>query len=238
MLSLTDDATGGRVSLAPRGRVAIRVPRSPATLDVVRARLVADLIGRVLTLAGTPRTVLYTDDSDDVSEDLLLSFNLAAAAPPPDDGVAQLTVDVGVTGGNRHVVSPGAVTWEGAPGTPAEAATRGVDPLALRLALLDHPYRESVDLRYEDLRAAQARLRRWRELLAEWAERPSKPMCAAYVETTHAALEDDLDTPRVLATMWELETDGEPPPGAKMETFLHLDQVLGLELPRRIGQPR
>jgi cysteinyl-tRNA synthetase len=113
---------------------------------------------------------------------------------------------------------------------------RGLDPLALRLAFLDHRYRQQMNLTWDTLAAADAAVRRWRDRVAEWANSPSRPMYAQYVGEFTAALDDDLDTPAALRALRSLEKDSEIPPGSKFETFAHLDQVLGLDLARDIGK--
>jgi len=119
----------------------------------------------------------------------------------------------------------------------ADLPARGLDPLALRLAFLEHRYRQQVNLAWDILEAADRTLHRWREQVAAWAREPSKPMCASYAGEIISALEDDLDTPRAIRALRALEKDGEIPAGSKFETFAHLDQVFGLELARDIGKP-
>jgi cysteinyl-tRNA synthetase len=118
----------------------------------------------------------------------------------------------------------------------ADLAERGLDPLALRLAFLDHRYRQQMNLTWNDLAAADRTLRRWRERVAEWARSRSKPMCAQYTGEFTAAFDDDLDTPAALRVLRALEKDGEIPPGSKFESFAHADQWLGLDLARDIGK--
>jgi cysteinyl-tRNA synthetase len=118
----------------------------------------------------------------------------------------------------------------------SDMAARGLDPLALRLAFLEHRYRQQMNLTWDTLAAADAAVRRWRDRVAEWANSPSRPMCAQYVGEFTAALDDDLDTPAALRALRSLEKDSEIPPGSKFETFAHLDQVLGLDLARDIGK--
>ena len=118
----------------------------------------------------------------------------------------------------------------------ADLTARGLDPLALRFAFLDHRYRQQLNLTWAVLEAADRTLRRWRERVAEWARSPSKPMCAEYVSDFAAAFDDDLDTPAALRVLRSLEKDGEIPPGAKFETFAHADHLLGLDLARDIGR--
>ena len=117
-----------------------------------------------------------------------------------------------------------------------DVEARGLDPLALRLAFLEHRYRQQMNLTWDTLAAADDAVRRWRDRVAEWANSPSRPMCAQYVSEFTAALDDDLDTPAALRVLRRLEQDGEIPPGSKFETFAHLDQVLGLDLARDIGK--
>ncbi len=62
-------------------------------------------------------------------------------------------------------------------------------------------------------------------------------MPARYAGAAVAAFEDDLDTPAALRELRALERDPEVPPGAKFETFAHLDQLFGLDLARDIGKP-
>ncbi len=117
-----------------------------------------------------------------------------------------------------------------------DLSARGLDPLALRLAFLDHRYRQQLNLTWAVLEAADRTLRRWRERVAEWARSPSKPMCAEYVSDFTSAFDDDLDTPAALRVLRRLEKDAEIPPGAKFETFAYADQLLGLDLARDIGR--
>jgi cysteinyl-tRNA synthetase len=117
-----------------------------------------------------------------------------------------------------------------------ELTERGLDPLALRLAFTEHRYRQQINLTWSTLEAAGTTLRRWRQRVAEWANSPSRPMCAQYVTDFLGAFDDDLDTPAALRVLRALEKDSEIPPGAKFETFAYADQLLGLDLARDIGR--
>src|SRR5450755_3781591 len=118
----------------------------------------------------------------------------------------------------------------------ADLAASGLDPLAARLAFLEHHYRHQLNLTWDTLTAADATLRRWREQVAGWAASPSLPMCAEVTGQIAAGLDDDLDTRAAVAALRRLEKDPEIPPGSKFETFAHADQVLGLDLARDIGR--
>jgi cysteinyl-tRNA synthetase len=114
----------------------------------------------------------------------------------------------------------------------------GLDPLAVRLAFMEHRYRQQMNLTWDTLRAADKTLRRWRSRVAEWSEFPSRPMPADQVSLIEAAFDDDLDTPLALRLLRELERDDSTAPGSRLEAFLHLDQILGLDLSLDIGRSR
>jgi cysteinyl-tRNA synthetase len=112
----------------------------------------------------------------------------------------------------------------------------GLDPLALRLAFLKYRYREQADVTWDTLVAADRTLRRWRAHAAAWATEPSAPLVRSYADEVAGAFEDDLDSPAALRRLQALEADNAAPPGAKFETFAHLDQLFGLDLARDIGK--
>jgi len=116
----------------------------------------------------------------------------------------------------------------------SDLTDRGLDPLALRLAFLEHRYRQQVNLGWDTLSAADRALRRWRQLVAEWACSPSKPMTAA--AEVAEAFDADLDTPAALRVLRGLENDPQIAPGSKFESFAHADQLLGLDLAREVGR--
>jgi hypothetical protein len=112
----------------------------------------------------------------------------------------------------------------------------GRDPLAVRLALLTRHYRTDVDLSGEDLREADESLTSWRRQVAGWAESPGKALNRDYVGEAVAALDFDLDTPRVFPVLSRLAEDASVAPGAKFETVIKLDMILGLDLVALVGR--
>jgi cysteinyl-tRNA synthetase len=114
---------------------------------------------------------------------------------------------------------------------------RGLDPLALRLAFLEHRFRQQMNLTWDTLEAADKTLRRWRERVAQWANSPSVPASAKYAEAAVTAFENDLDTPTALRELRAVERDPDVPAGAKFETFAYLDRLFGLDLARDVGKP-
>lgn len=116
------------------------------------------------------------------------------------------------------------------------ASHDGLDPLAVRFALLTHHYRSDVDLSREDLDEAASSLTSWREQVAEWAESPGKALSREYVAEAMTALDFDLDTQSVFPVLSRLAEDTSLAPGAKFETVIKLDMVLGLDLVALVGR--
>jgi L-cysteine:1D-myo-inositol 2-amino-2-deoxy-alpha-D-glucopyranoside ligase len=106
----------------------------------------------------------------------------------------------------------------------------GVDPMAIRLAILGHHYRSDWDWTAQDLTDAEARSATWRKALSAPAGAPAADTVTAVL----AALADDLDAPRAVAAVHEwasrtLEGDAtEPGSPARIATVL--DAALGLDL--------
>jgi cysteinyl-tRNA synthetase len=118
----------------------------------------------------------------------------------------------------------------------SDVIDRGFDPLSLRLAFMSNRYRQQLNLTWDSLAAADTTIRRWRERVAQWATEPSAALSAEHLDAMKAAFADDLDTPRAITVLRELEKDSGISDGAKMETFLAADRLLGLDLARDIGK--
>ncbi|TDQ45850.1 cysteine--1-D-myo-inosityl 2-amino-2-deoxy-alpha-D-glucopyranoside ligase [Actinorugispora endophytica] len=76
---------------------------------------------------------------------------------------------------------------------------QGVDPMEIRLALLEHHYRTAWEWTDDSLRAARERLARWRAAAALGAAPDAVPLLAR----VRAALADDLDSVAALAAVDE-----------------------------------
>ena len=107
---------------------------------------------------------------------------------------------------------------------------RGLDPLALRLCLLENRYRAQMDLTWAALEAANSTLRRWRTSISAWGSANSAKADAEVA----SAIEKDLDTPRAILRLRAIEKDSQIPVHDKRAIFLHADQVLGLALTRAV----
>lgn len=106
----------------------------------------------------------------------------------------------------------------------------GLDPLSLRLALLENRYRSQMDLTWDSLRAANVTINRWRNAMASWGTSEAK-MTDAEIES---AFNEDLDTPRALLRLRAVEKDPNLSATQKREIFNFADQVFALDLQRAI----
>jgi cysteinyl-tRNA synthetase len=107
---------------------------------------------------------------------------------------------------------------------------RGLDPLALRLSLLENRYRSQMDLTWAALEAANLTLKRWRTSMANWGD-ASTQLEDPEIAT---AIAKDLDTPRVMLRLRAIEKDASLKNEVKRSIFLYADSLLGLDLDRRL----
>ncbi|MBO0776294.1 MAG: hypothetical protein J2P34_08255 [Actinobacteria bacterium] len=251
MLRLFDAQTGAVTGVVPGRPGHLRTFTAAGAdqaggLTALRACLVADLVRRVGESHGL---VVTGEHAGDVSEALHRDWPALNIHPLQPSGSPPGPADVGISGGHEPagaagrwlavgpvLLGDGTASADAAGAFTAALAGAGVDPLALRLALLQRAYREAAELGWEDLTAADGMVRGWREQVADWANSPSKPMCAQYTAGVSAAFDADLDTPAALRTVRALAADGEVPAGSKFESFVYLDQLLGIDLAREIGR--
>jgi cysteinyl-tRNA synthetase len=116
---------------------------------------------------------------------------------------------------------------------------RGHSPLAVRYLFLQARYRSQFNFTWDALAAAERALGRLRDRMAEWARTPAPGPAAATIPTDAAlayqrrfrtAIDDDLDTPRALAIVGELESDEALAPSDRFQMVAGFDEILGLDL--------
>ena len=73
--------------------------------------------------------------------------------------------------------------------------------------------------------------------VARWARQPSRPIPDDVRGRLRDAWDDDLDVPRVLDVLRQVETEPDLPDGARFETYAYADRLLGLDLTRDLGSP-
>jgi L-cysteine:1D-myo-inositol 2-amino-2-deoxy-alpha-D-glucopyranoside ligase len=102
----------------------------------------------------------------------------------------------------------------------------GVDPMAVRAALLAHHYRSDWEWTDAELRDAGARLDRWRAAVA----RPSGPPAGPVADAVRGRLADDLDAPGALAAIdaWAAADGADASSPAQVRALA--DALLGIAL--------
>ncbi len=217
------------------------VPQAAAAADIsaLRVLLVADLLARTAELGGLQVLTALQFSGPAASHAGLDGHADALGIHPPvtrtssHDTPARLggPIDVHLVsqaasldpGRDELSVCIGAAHLDGAESRPDAAAEDllagpGHDPRSVRLALMSFPSDQSADLTEDGLASARGTLAHWRRRVAGWAESPSRTVSA-------------------LALLRGVSLDAGVPAGAKFETFVYADRILGLDLARDIGQP-
>jgi hypothetical protein len=262
VIRLLDAYTGSYAEVRPNRagllRVCAHVPAAAGESDIsgLRVLLVADLLTRVAELRNLQVLTVLASEGQRAGwlADLERAADRLGIHPPAaragsDDAGASLDGPIDVhlashgTGlddrSSGLVTSVGAAHMNRAGGHGQVAddapASQAYGPLAVRLALLSLPYHKPADLTEDVLASASETARYWRHRVAEWAQSPSRPVPARIAERVQAA-SDDLDTVSLLTLLHDLAVDDGTPEGARFETFLYADRILGLDLPRDIGR--
>ncbi|MDF2254968.1 hypothetical protein [Streptantibioticus ferralitis] len=255
-MRLTDLRTGQRAEIQStrRGllRVCVHLSARGGSLGFgdLRALLVADVLARTAETEGAQVVLVHAAGglTEERAKAWARDTGPLGIHPPAEhadtrDPRAALGGPVDV-----HLVADSAEAWKAADEplfTTGPVHASGIDrlpqadapePLAVRLALLGQAHQRAADLDPAVLADAQTLLDRWRRLVATWADAPSLPLHIEAVRRAFAAFHDDLDTATALTVLRELESDPGVPDGARFESFLRVDRVLGLELPRDIGR--
>ncbi len=257
MLRLLDVRTGSYAEIRPTRpgllRVCAHVPDAAggAGLAGLRVLLVTDLLARVAELGNLQAlTVLSTDGelpgyvpAAESAADALGIHPPAARTNSGDDQAADVhVISYGTSVSDRQSGVVACVGDAHMLGTAVPANAEGgllagneQDPLAFRLALMSFPFHQTADLTDSMLAGTREMTGDWRRRVARWAEWPSRPIPPHLAEAARGAFAE-LDTPLAIALLQGLADDDSVPAGAKFETFLYADRVLGLDLPRDIGK--
>jgi len=105
--------------------------------------------------------------------------------------------------------------------------TKGYSPLAYRYFVLGAHYRSKLNFTWEALDGAQNALNNLYAKLGEYKE--GQIGCAEYQNEFFEHLNNDLDTPQALATMWNM-IHSDQPGEAKFTSLMEFDKILGLNL--------
>lgn len=107
---------------------------------------------------------------------------------------------------------------------------RGYSPLVYRYWLLTGHYRTSMNFTFEALDGAKQALFRLKRFIFEECKNVSGKVSEEYEKRFHTAINDDLDTPRAIAIMWELVKNKNVSPADKVATLRAMDQIFDIGL--------
>jgi len=131
---------------------------------------------------------------------------------------------------NEHILIDGAKMAKSAGNqfTLRDIIDKGYDPLDYRYFVLSAHYRTKVNLTWESLDAA----RNARQKLARFVRdiETEGDISESYVQKLTEDIEDDINTPKALATIWEMTKDSKIRNEDKKATILFFDGILGLDL--------
>ena len=117
----------------------------------------------------------------------------------------------------------------------SDLIAKGLDPLSLRVCLLENRYRSQMDLTWASLTAANQLLERWRSKLAQWSSESNADQInvASNIDEIFKDFCSDLDTPRAMQKLREIEKNEQLTGANKSAIFIKADQVFGLDLTRK-----
>lgn len=105
-----------------------------------------------------------------------------------------------------------------------------IDPIAYRYFLLQTHYRKQVNFSWESLEASQTALHKLQRLVVNFTHTNTRELDENYLGEFKKSLEDDLNIPESLATLWKLVKDSSVSENKKYWTALEMDRVLSLDL--------
>lgn len=104
---------------------------------------------------------------------------------------------------------------------------KGFNPLAYRYLVLTSHYRSKLNFTWDSLTGAQNALNNLYSEISTY-DKPGK-ILSEYDEKFSEAIDNDLETPQAVATVWDL-VKSENESGDKLATLFKFDEVLGLKL--------
>jgi len=114
--------------------------------------------------------------------------------------------------------------------TLADIEAKDYSPLDLRYLFLTALYRKPLNFTWESLAAAKTARQKLINHLLDWSELSTGQIDDKYQNKFKEKIENDLNLPQALATVWELIDDEQVVAADKKATLLDFDQVLGLGL--------
>jgi cysteinyl-tRNA synthetase len=103
---------------------------------------------------------------------------------------------------------------------------KNYEPLAFRYLCLQTHYRKKIEFDFKLLTSAQTAYKKLKEIILEMNK--DDEINKKYIKEFELAINDDLNTPRVLQILWNLVRDKKAK--GKLKTIKKIDQILGLDL--------
>jgi len=107
---------------------------------------------------------------------------------------------------------------------------RGIPPLAYRYWLLTAHYRSPINFTFEALAASKQALFRLKRFVFEECKNISSTSSTEYMNKFTTFINDDLNTPRAIALIWEIVKDATLENSVKVATLKEMDSVLDIGL--------
>jgi cysteinyl-tRNA synthetase len=107
---------------------------------------------------------------------------------------------------------------------------RGIPPLAYRYWLLTGHYRTPMNFTFEALEASKQALFRLKRFVFEECKNKGDSVDETYMKRFTTVMNDDLDTPKAIALMWEVVKDASLSKEVKVGTLKEMDAVLDIGL--------
>lgn len=111
---------------------------------------------------------------------------------------------------------------------------KGIDPMAFRLLLLQSHYRQPMNFTWDALKGAEEAYKKLKGEIAHLKSAPQDPTNESggdFIETFTQALENDLQTPQALASLFTMMKSTRPA-AEKLKYLSVVDRLLGLALLR------
>jgi len=132
---------------------------------------------------------------------------------------------------NEHLMVDGAKMSKSAGNfyTLRDLHERGIDPIAFRMWLMTAHYRTKTNFTLDTVTGSQTALNRLKETLKGYGT-TGGTVIDSYKDMFISYMDNDLDTPKALALIWEIVKDPTIAPEDKRATILDFDTVFGLGL--------
>ncbi len=119
--------------------------------------------------------------------------------------------------------------------TLLDLVEKGIDPIAFRLWLYNSNYTNKANFTLESVRGTQIALEKLRDLYLNFGQEKGQ-INGEYKKSFIEALDNNFDTSKAMALIWQLVKDPEIQPADKKATLLNFDQVLGLGLDKIVKE--